>query len=167
MPGRERGWTEAQLAAAVSTASSLAQVIGALGLRVAGGNYATVRNAIKEAGLDTSHFGGQGWSRGIARGPKRTLEEYPSNEYPISSYRLKVRLLQEGIFEPRCNKCNGAEWLGQPMPLELEHRDGNSTNNALENLELLCPNCHAQTPTYRSRNRTYRSRNRKAGVGQR
>lgn len=80
-------------------------------------------------------------------------DDYLSNRCPIQSYGLKRRLLREGIFEPRCNKCRGTEWLGEPIPLELEHRDGNPTNNQLSNLELLCPNCHAQTPTYRSRNR--------------
>ncbi|TNM37570.1 HNH endonuclease [Nocardioides albidus] len=153
MPARRRRWSDEELEAAVAASFSLAQVIGRLGLRVAGGNYATVRGAIARAGLDTSHFGGQGWSKGVVRGPRRSLDDYLSNRFPIGSYPLKVRLLSEGIFEARCNKCGGTEWLGQPMPLELEHRDGNSNNNALENLELLCPNCHAQTPTYRSRNR--------------
>ena len=52
-----------------------------------------------------------------------------------------------------CNKCNHSEWNGQPIPIELEHIDGNSENNNLENCELLCPNCHAQTPTYKAKNR--------------
>ncbi len=132
---------------------SLAQVIGRLGLKVAGGNYATVRGAIQEAGLDISHFGGQGWSKGISRVPRRPLDDYLSNRFPISSYRLKMRMLREGVLKAMCNKCGGTEWMGEPIPLELEHRDGNPSNNVLGNLELLCPNCHAQTPTYRSRNR--------------
>lgn len=56
-----------------------------------------------------------------------------------------------GIIAEATDGLARTEWLGQPIPLELEHRDGNSSNNELENLELLCPNCHAQT--YRSRNR--------------
>jgi len=46
-----------------------------------------------------------------------------------------------------------AEWLGQPIPLELEHANGDRTDNRLEKLSLLCPNCHALTPTYRGRNK--------------
>jgi 5-methylcytosine-specific restriction endonuclease McrA len=61
--------------------------------------------------------------------------------------------MRAGVFEWVCNKCGGTEWQGQSIPLELEHRDGNPSNNQLDNVELLCPNCHAQTPTYRSRNR--------------
>lgn len=137
----------------MSASTSLAQVIGRLGLKAAGGNYATIRRAIEQAGLDCSHFGGQAWSKGIVRGPKRPLEDYLANRFPISSYRLKMRLIHEGVLSARCNMCGGTDWLGQPIPLELEHRDGNPANNELKNLELLCPNCHAQTPTYRSRNR--------------
>lgn len=151
--GKAPRWTPEELTSAVAASTSLAQVIGLLGLRVAGGNYATIRNAIERMGLDTTHFRGQSWSKGLKMPPRRPLDDYLSNRCPIQSYGLKRRLLREGIFEPRCNKCRGTEWLGEPLPLELEHRDGNPGNNQLSNLELLCPNCHAQTPTYRSRNR--------------
>ena len=52
----------------------------------------------------------------------------------------------------KCECCNNTEWLGQPITLELEHVDGNRQNNTRENLKLLCPNCHSQTPTWRGRN---------------
>lgn len=52
-----------------------------------------------------------------------------------------------------CNRCKLSIWNEVPIPLELEHKDGNSDNNKRENLELLCPNCHAQTPTYKSKNK--------------
>lgn len=51
-----------------------------------------------------------------------------------------------------CGVCSLAEWMGKPMPVELDHIDGNPENNAKENLRLICPNCHAQTPTYKGRN---------------
>lgn len=51
-----------------------------------------------------------------------------------------------------CNKCGLFEWLGLPITLEIEHKDGNSQNNAESNLECLCPNCHSQTPTYKAKN---------------
>jgi hypothetical protein len=52
-----------------------------------------------------------------------------------------------------CNNCNNTEWMNKPIPLELEHKDGNSENNNPINLELLCPNCHAQTSTYKNKNK--------------
>lgn len=52
-----------------------------------------------------------------------------------------------------CSGCGISEWNGRPIVFELEHKDGNSDNNLPGNLCLLCPNCHSQTPTYKSLNR--------------
>jgi hypothetical protein len=65
---------------------------------------------------------------------------------------LKTRLIREGIFEHRCSKCQLTEWLDVLIPLELDHKNGVKTDHRLENLCLLCPNCHALTPTYRGKN---------------
>jgi DNA-binding transcriptional ArsR family regulator len=65
---------------------------------------------------------------------------------------LKLRLLKEGLKDNRCELCGITEWHGKPLNMQLHHRDGDGTNNQLENLELLCPNCHAQTDTYGGRN---------------
>lgn len=51
-----------------------------------------------------------------------------------------------------CSICKNSEWNGKPIPIELEHIDGNSENNKIENCCLICPNCHAQTPTYKTKN---------------
>ena len=53
----------------------------------------------------------------------------------------------------KCNHCGNSEWMGKKLVLELEHKDGNSENNARPNLECLCPNCHSLTPTYRNKNK--------------
>ena len=64
---------------------------------------------------------------------------------------LKRYLISERTH--KCEECNNSKWLNKPIPLELEHIDGNSENNNLKNLKLLCPNCHALTPTYKGRNK--------------
>jgi len=69
----------------------------------------------------------------------------------LGYYSKKSRVLLEQ--ENKCNKCGNSHWLGQPMTLEFEHKDGNHFNNERSNLECLCPNCHAQTTTWRGRNR--------------
>lgn len=56
-----------------------------------------------------------------------------------------------------CAKCGISEWLGSPITLELDHKDGNNENNVRENLEALCPNCHSTTETWRGRNKPYRN----------
>ena len=53
----------------------------------------------------------------------------------------------------KCWSCALTEWKGLPIPIELEHADGNSDNNSKENLSLVCPNCHALTPTYKGKNK--------------
>ncbi len=69
----------------------------------------------------------------------------------VSSFVVKKYLLDlHGKF---CWKCKNSTWNGLPITLELEHKDGNSSNNVLDNLEILCPNCHSQTSTYKARNK--------------
>lgn len=70
-----------------------------------------------------------------------------------NTHRLKLRLFEEGIFEERCSECGcGNMWNNIPLSLQLDHIDGDNTNNEIENLRILCPNCHSQTKTYAGRN---------------
>jgi hypothetical protein len=103
-------------------------------------------------------FSSDAWSKAVARGdvtvrPRiRPLEEFLVAGRQIGRCNLKRRLLAEGLKENRCERCGLTEWNGEPLNMQLHHKDGDGTNNTLENLELLCPNCHAQTDTYGGRN---------------
>jgi 5-methylcytosine-specific restriction endonuclease McrA len=68
------------------------------------------------------------------------------------SNMLRIRLIAEGIKEHKCECCGNHEWLGSAISLEVDHINGNSKDHILENLRILCPNCHAQTDTYRGKN---------------
>lgn len=70
-----------------------------------------------------------------------------------NSHRLKGRLINERGWIAECYICKLKEWNSLPIPLELDHIDGNHYNQLENNLRLLCPNCHAQTPTYRNKRR--------------
>ena len=83
---------------------------------------------------------------------KMNLIEYLENSQDIQSNKVRIRLLEEGYKEHKCERCGLTTWLGQPIPLELHHIDGNKDNNTLENFQLLCPNCHAFTDSYRGKN---------------
>ena len=138
---------------AVVESTSIRQVLIKLGLEPKGGNYRVFKKFAETHQIDFSHFTGQGWNKGKTLPPKRSLDDYLSNKVPISSCSLKKRLLKEKLFEYKCSNCKRTKWLGKNIPLELDHIDGNPSNNNLKNLRLLCPNCHALTPTYRGRNK--------------
>ncbi len=147
-----RKYTEVQLREAVASSQSLRQVLTKLGVATFGGNYTVLRRAIDFFGLDTSHFKGQGWSKGKSVG-SRPLSVYLENHHSISSHKLRKRLLRDGVFLHQCQVCLLTTWQQAPIPLELDHVDGDNRNNLLSNLRLLCPNCHAQTSTYRGKNK--------------
>ena len=84
------------------------------------------------------------------------LDKY--NATPFAELGMENR--RRRVFEEQnycCNKCGISEWQGFKIPLELEHKDGNTTNNSRENLEGLCPNCHSITDTWRGRNKPARN----------
>lgn len=147
-------YTEEEFIDAVKSSTSIRQVLNKLGLKEAGGNYSITKTRIKNLELDTSHFRGQAWNKGKKLGPKKPIEELLviDRKHPYQSFKLKNRLLQEGIKTHQCESCGITEWMGKPAPLELDHINGINYDNRLENLRLLCPNCHAQTDTYRGKN---------------
>jgi 5-methylcytosine-specific restriction endonuclease McrA len=79
---------------------------------------------------------------------------------------LRIRLIRDEIFKRECSCCHGTQWLGKLIPLELDHINGCNKDNRLENLRLLCPNCHTLTTTYRGRNKTNPRRNSVENRGQ-
>ena len=148
-----RDCPDEDIARAVGLSRSLAQVLSRLDLRP-GGNQGRLKARIRELGLDTSHFHGRAWRRGsrIPVVPRRPLDAYLVEGRLVHTGDLKRRLIGEGVMAPRCEVCRRDSWNGSAMPLELDHINGRRDDNRLVNLRVLCPNCHAQTDTYRGRN---------------
>jgi hypothetical protein len=77
----------------------------------------------------------------------------------MTTSRLKNKLIKEGLKTHECENCGLYEWLGNKIPIELHHIDGNNKNNELSNLKILCPNCHSITHNFRGRNKKRREFN--------
>ena len=152
--GSRPSYTADQLREAVSKSRSMRQTLIHLGLAPAGANYATAKREISKLGIDISHFTGQSWRRGnkTPMWPARPLDELLVVDSPAKTSSIRKRLLREAKKEHRCEGCGLSEWLGSPIPLELHHENGISNDHRLENLRLLCPNCHSRTDSYRARN---------------
>ncbi len=117
--------------------------------------YRYVNAKIRTLGIDTSHFPGQAWSRGMTcpEGSRsRPLEEILVLGSTYPSGRLRERLVAAGLKTAHCEICGTADWQGKPLSLALDHINGDPIDNRLENLRILCPNCHAQTDTWCRRN---------------
>lgn len=140
----------------IKECDSKAEVLKRLNLVAKGGNYATLNNLIKKFNLDISHFKGQGWRKnkqGTDNVSYSKLDDILQNKVSCSSSRLLKRLIANSLKEYRCENCGISEWNGKPINLEIHHVDGNHYNNSLDNLQILCPNCHSQTSNYRGKNR--------------
>lgn len=148
--------TDEQFIELVKNNSSFAEVIRAMGLKPAGGNYDTVKKRINKLNLDISHMTGQAWNQGKRYkiiNPSRPLSEIlVEHSTWVSTDKLRKRLLKEGIKEHKCECCNNTEWMDKPISLELHHINGIKDDLRIENLQILCPNCHAFTDNYRGKN---------------
>jgi regulatory LuxR family protein len=101
-------------------------------------------------------FSAWAWHYAVKRGAIKT-RPYPMPIDELLTGRrnrthLKLRLLGAGLIEERCEQCGISEWRGAPLSLELHHRNGERHDNRLENLAILCPNCHSQSDTWGGKN---------------
>ena len=118
--------------------------------RELGCNPKTINPLLERLGIQyDGNQSGKGYEKNRE---KMTLKKYLEQSKDIQSNKVRIKLLDEGLKEHKCECCGLTTWLNQPIPLELHHKDGDRYNNVLENFELLCPNCHAFTDSYRGKN---------------
>lgn len=150
--------SDTEFCAAVKKAQTYAELIRLLGYAGGRGIRQSLQRRISKLKLDASHLAMHKWLKGLPR--KRSNREVPLDQVLVKhrkcdGHNLKLRLIRLGIFKRVCVRCKLTVWQGQLIPLSLDHIDGDTTNNTLENLQLLCENCHALTPTWRGKKRTY------------
>lgn len=135
-----RDYSDEDIRRIAPTVSSMAQLLKKLGLRMAGGNYVNMQRLLQKLNVDCSHWCGKAWNK------DKRLKDW-------SSY-TQVRHLKSHLIRERghkCESCGLETWMNQKIPLEVDHINGDRSNNELDNLRLLCCNCHALTPTWRNR----------------
>lgn len=145
-------YTKELMEEAVKNSFSYAEVCRKIGLKPVGSNYKTVKSKIVLYNIDDSHFTGQRWNKG--KGSTEETAIYSLNDILqkgiiYSSDSLRKRLIKSELKKNECELCHIS---GEEIPLELHHINGDHYDNRIENLQILCPNCHSKTPNFRNRN---------------
>jgi len=132
----------------VSESFNYADVCRKLGWKPYGGNYKYVKKYIKELNLDISHFTLKGKKHSNIKNNEKSLNETLNKDCYTKAKNIKWKLFNHGLKEYKCEMCGISEWNGKQIGLQLHHINGDNTDNRIENLMVLCPNCHSQTDNY-------------------
>ena len=149
-------YSKSELQELLDTSNSYADVFRKLGMSQYGSNYDTLRKAINIMELDLTKIAeNRTKEKSVSYRERSGRDKIPLSDILDGTHKgeyrsasLRDRLIEEGYKEYKCENCGLTTWLDGPIPLHLHHIDGNHNNNKLENLQLLCPNCHALTDNY-------------------
>lgn len=138
------------LSTAVATSTSMIQTIKKLYPRYSAGLIPTVQKYINLWNLSTEHWLGQCWAKGVKRPPKTPEQEIFVLGSNVKRSTVKSAFMRYAKYA--CSECGISEWQGRKLTLQLDHINGVRNDNRLENLRLMCPNCHSQTDTFAGKN---------------
>lgn len=146
-------YTPTELQKLLDESDSYADLLRKLGMSEHGGNRTTLRKIIDKYDLDLTKIRENRNKQNLntldnIHKKKKPLNEILKKDVSYKSNTLIKRLFEEGYKERKCEKCGITEWMGKEITFQLHHKDGDHHNNELENLEVLCPNCHSQTDNF-------------------
>lgn len=134
--------TKEELIEAIKDSKSMAQAADKVCLA-----FSTFKRYAEKHGLYVTNQSGKGLYKA-----KYQLKDVFDGTQHMATTNLRKRLIREGFKTEECEECGITEWNGKKITFELDHVSGVRADNSLENLKILCPNCHSQTPTFRGRN---------------
>ena len=144
---KKYNWEKESVSKAVQVSDNFTEVLRNLNIPVQGNNLSTLKRKIKEFEISTEHFTFTK-QYNAQRGFEKDVSEYLVKGSYIKSYALKQRLISSGLKLNKCECCGIDSWNNKPLMCQLHHINGDNTDNRLENLQILCPNCHSQTDSY-------------------
>lgn len=137
----------------LDASNSIAEVILKIGLSLHSNNYKELNNKVKKDKLSLDKLNENRNAKFFKGINKFELEEILIENSTYNKQDLKRRIIKENLIDYKCAICtNIGEWNNQKLTLQLDHINGVNTDNRLENLRFLCPNCHSQTDTYTGKN---------------
>ena len=158
-----RQYTKEWLQELCQNSYSYAEVLNKAGRKQGGGAQQTLKKKIVEYEIDISHFTGQKWHESPNQLPQKGKEKYSLEEIfiknsPVTQKVLRGYVERHKVLEYKCVKCGcDGHWQDGEIALEIDHINGDNSDNRIENLRYLCPNCHALTETYRGKNKALKN----------
>lgn len=130
------------------------EVLNKIDLSVIANNYNTLNKYIKLWSLSTDTIDKN--RKQVIAHPKYTKEDFEKSledgTCSLKPHKILKKMVEYNLKEYKCEKCGISKWNGKDITLELHHKDGNHSNNHIDNLQILCPNCHSQTNNFRAKN---------------
>lgn len=152
-------YNKEELQQLANTSDSYADMLRKMEMCPHGGNPRTLKRILSEYEIDISKLNEnrsdlqRRWAAATRKKITTRTEDILSGKAKCQTSKLLKRLVRESYKEMRCETCGISEWQGKPIVMQLHHIDGNRNNNSLNNLQVLCPNCHSQTDTFCGRQR--------------
>ena len=151
-----RSYTKEEFIEAWNSSNSKAKVLEKLGLNKSGTAYSIMKRIAEELGLDDGHL--IYTFEGVRK--EYELKEILIKNSPYSNTtNLRIKLIKNGLKEAKCEGCGLTDWLGEEPPLSLDHINGDNKDNRIENLRILCLNCHGKTDTWCGKNKIRKTAN--------
>ena len=135
----------------IGTSKTISEVLKKLNLNPKGGGK-YLRTIVREILIENEVYNGHAHNKGKSYTKIKDEDFFIKGDKKRNYWNIRQALFKRGIKEKKCENCGLDKWMGKEIPVEIHHKDGDKMNNDISNLEVLCPNCHYFTDTYKTKN---------------